>query len=195
MIYWNGSQYVSANFSTGYDGGFFDVVINGIIKTVFNLSHVVQVTLFCLESSAYAITEVRIFLSGKLMQLYDYSRIAANSRFFPKKQVQFYPLNCGTVYYPFYLLMNGTLRKTPPINAATARNIAKSTYLQDSDGDGILDACDNCPFAYNPDQLDSDGDGYGDACDNCPFVYNPNQADADQDGVGTIDEITVSQVT
>jgi uncharacterized delta-60 repeat protein len=35
----------------------------------------------------------------------------------------------------------------------------------DSDGDGILDAKDNCPITYNPDQADSDGDGIGDACD------------------------------
>ncbi len=54
----------------------------------------------------------------------------------------------------------------------------------DSDGDGIPDATDNCPFAFNPSQLDSDGDGIGDACDNCPFVANPDQGDRDVNGVG-----------
>jgi cysteine-rich repeat protein len=34
----------------------------------------------------------------------------------------------------------------------------------DSDFDGIPDACDNCPFVFNPDQADSNGDGIGDAC-------------------------------
>lgn len=43
----------------------------------------------------------------------------------------------------------------------------------DSDGDGIPDVADNCPFLFNPDQRDSDGDGIGDFCDPCPFDYNP----------------------
>jgi hypothetical protein len=61
----------------------------------------------------------------------------------------------------------------------------------DSDGDGIIDALDNCPKVANPDQHDEDLDGVGDACDNCPTVPNPGQEDlleiengAAADGVG-----------
>ncbi|HVP12192.1 MAG TPA: multiheme c-type cytochrome [Phycisphaerae bacterium] len=58
------------------------------------------------------------------------------------------------------------------------------SYPGDDDGDGILDAVDNCPHRYNPGQEDSDGDGVGDACDNCPSVPNPDQTDSDEDGFG-----------
>ena len=44
----------------------------------------------------------------------------------------------------------------------------------DSDGDGIPNEDDNCPFNYNPGQEDADGDGIGDACDSC--------TDCDNDG-------------
>lgn len=54
----------------------------------------------------------------------------------------------------------------------------------DYDGDGVLDAVDNCPCNANADQADSDHDGVGDACDNCPLYRNPLQDDADGDGVG-----------
>jgi hypothetical protein len=35
----------------------------------------------------------------------------------------------------------------------------------DWDGDGTVDACDNCSDVYNQEQYDGDQDGYGDACD------------------------------
>jgi len=35
----------------------------------------------------------------------------------------------------------------------------------DTDGDGIVDVDDNCPYDPNPDQANADGDRLGDACD------------------------------
>jgi hypothetical protein len=52
----------------------------------------------------------------------------------------------------------------------------------DSDGDGVVDAVDNCPQVGNADQDDEDGDGPGDACDPCP--PDPDNSDPDGDLVG-----------
>ncbi len=66
----------------------------------------------------------------------------------------------------------------------------------DSDGDGIADATDNCPFVANANQADANNDGIGSACtdtdhdgridlnDNCPSTFNPAQIDTDSDGTG-----------
>ncbi len=54
----------------------------------------------------------------------------------------------------------------------------------DRDGDGIVDAADNCPDVANPQQQDRDDDRVGDACDNCQQHANPQQADGDGDGRG-----------
>jgi hypothetical protein len=42
----------------------------------------------------------------------------------------------------------------------------------DTDGDGIGDLIDNCPYIVNYGQEDADSDRLGDACDNCPSTYN-----------------------
>ena len=54
----------------------------------------------------------------------------------------------------------------------------------DSDGDGVPDSEDNCPDNANPGQEDSDADGLGDACD-CPCV-----GDVNDDGWLSSDDIT-----
>ena len=43
--------------------------------------------------------------------------------------------------------------------------IEDGTFIDDADGDGVIDNLDNCTLLANPGQLDSDGDGYGNACD------------------------------
>jgi hypothetical protein len=40
----------------------------------------------------------------------------------------------------------------------------------DEDGDGVDDACDDCPHVANPAQADGDGDGVGDVCDPNPTL-------------------------
>jgi len=44
-------------------------------------------------------------------------------------------------------------------------------YLDpDTDGDGVPDSVDNCPFVPNPDQSDVNASGLGDACDPTPYL-------------------------
>ncbi|MBI2344396.1 MAG: thrombospondin type 3 repeat-containing protein [Deltaproteobacteria bacterium] len=59
---------------------------------------------------------------------------------------------------------------------------------EDTDGDGIPNKNDNCPYKYNPDQNDGDQDGIGDVCDNCATIGNPDQSDLNVDGVGDLCE-------
>jgi hypothetical protein len=81
------------------------------------------------------------------------------------------------------------------IAAPTDVQLLPAGFGQDCDptlagvnGDGVLDAVDNCPAMCNADQRDTDADGVGDTCDiqedvdgdlqvnlldNCPFVANP----------------------
>ena len=56
----------------------------------------------------------------------------------------------------------------------------------DSDGDGIGDRCDNCPFVSNSNQRDQDRDGWGDLCDNCIYAPNPGQENDDGDSTGNL---------
>ena len=84
-------------------------------------------------------------------------------------------------------------------NKMADKSFTFKTAILDTDGDGILDASDNCKTVSNPDQLDTDSDGIGDACDpdkdndgilnaadNCPLIQNPQQKDADGDGIGDV---------
>jgi|GEM_PF-1553314 len=94
----------------------------------------------------------------------------------------------------YYRLMYGdpvppALPSTPTSLAATSSTVYVSLgqprmLNEDSDGDGIPAARDNCPGKKNPLQGDSDFDGIGDACDNAPDQPNSPQTDRDLDGIG-----------
>jgi len=51
------------------------------------------------------------------------------------------------------------------LSALIYKTDEKDRHIGDSDGDGIKDDVDNCPYDYNPGQEDSDGDGTGDICE------------------------------
>lgn len=56
----------------------------------------------------------------------------------------------------------------------------------DADDDGVGDVCDPCPLDAEDDcsSTDWDGDGELNADDNCPYTPNRAQADGDEDGIG-----------
>ena len=54
----------------------------------------------------------------------------------------------------------------------------------DDDNDGIIDTTDNCRLVASQNQNDTDADGVGDICDNCWNVKNSDQADTDNGGAG-----------
>jgi len=76
-------------------------------------------------------------------------------------------------------VVGDTSGDTPVITGDAAPD---GSPTSDTDGDGIVDASDNCPTVANPNQHDEDSDGTGDLCDPCPYIANAT-ADADSDGV------------
>lgn len=73
----------------------------------------------------------------------------------------------------------GTLDEVAVFPRTLTREEILDVYLRGL-GDGVGDACDNCPEAANPDQADEDGDGFGDACDEC--FGDDGTGDGDDDG-------------
>jgi hypothetical protein len=66
-------------------------------------------------------------------------------------------------------------------------------FGEDTDADGVRNACDICPSSADKSQADSDLDGIGDACDNCARFANADQADADSDGIGDLCDVCPSE--
>ncbi|MBA2645468.1 MAG: thrombospondin type 3 repeat-containing protein [Pyrinomonadaceae bacterium] len=60
-------------------------------------------------------------------------------------------------------------RITSSVDELTIDQIMNLARVIDSDGDGHVNAKDNCIGVSNPDQKDTDDDGFGDACDRAPL--------------------------
>lgn len=91
-------------------------------------------------------------------------------------------------------LFSFNLKIETNISEAIAGIFVETSPVQvDSDGDGISDVADNCPFQANSYQTDADVDGIGDACDNCISIFNASQQDTDGDGIGDACDSTLQR--
>lgn len=81
---------------------------------------------------------------------------------------------------------------TGDISAAMATVTICGT-TPDSDGDGVADACDQCPGS--DDHSDLDEDGIPDGCDPCPLMATPGVMQGDVDGSGLVELADVSSFT
>jgi cytosine/adenosine deaminase-related metal-dependent hydrolase len=77
--------------------------------------------------------------------------------------------------YPLFFCAGATPDKEPSC-VPYRDTYPNGTSATDRDGDGVLDAQDDCPDVFNPvrpvdagKQADTDGDGKGDVCDRCPL--------------------------
>jgi hypothetical protein len=82
-------------------------------------------------------------------------------------------------------------------SSTTSSTTSTTAFGTDTDGDGVIDLLDNCPWEYNPGQENWDyGDDYvGDACDDdtdndtVPDAFDPEPDDRDWPGVASQETI------
>ena len=90
-----------------------------------------------------------------------------------------------TVTFDFTSSLN-TVNITSALVSSLSTFVVFEPNIVDTDGDGVTDDVDNCPFDFNPAQADADVDGLGDACDpdfcvpapTAPVSWWPGDGDA-----------------
>ena len=78
-------------------------------------------------------------------------------------------VDCDDGWWIDHVTIDGALTSAASVAIDTKPNTTLPG-LTDTDGDGVANACDNCPALVNTDQADYDHDGTGDACTPGPQV-------------------------
>lgn len=89
-------------------------------------------------------------------------------------------LSDATMYYRAHFDGRGASLHADDIDAVRTVYPAGFTgdpNVDDVDGDGVVDAQDDCPALADEAQTDTDGDGIGDLCDVCPLVPGASGCD------------------
>lgn len=112
---------------------------------------------------------------------YQYSTEIGSIKFYCYQQKKVTTAIIGNIP-PVTTTLIPVIKNVPAVTTTTPKQlVVPAAMTTDSDGDGKVDAVDNCPDVYNPGQTDSDGDGRGNPCDNCWEEPNFEQQDSDND--------------
>ncbi len=93
----------------------------------------------------------------------------------------------GATSFTYLVIADSLGKYSPPSNIVSVNTVCVDAGLDDLDGDGVADLCDNCPDTTNPEQLDRNHDGIGDAC--CCLGIRGN-ANNDPDDKANVSDIT-----
>ncbi len=128
--------------------------------------------------------EVTVEMAEGTLKIEEMKMMASRTRLlFRARAVSGYRLRYGAGVRPEGPPEDPLLRSDASPRSATL-STPRPVEASMDDVDGVDGIRDNCPLAWNPDQIDADKDGIGDACDNCLIVPNADQADSDANHVG-----------
>lgn len=128
---------------------------------------------------------VGVFKNGDYMKLYVNGQLSNESTNPSINTATEEPVYIGAeLYYSTIWLWNGTIDEVAIYNRVLTPEEIRQHHQNGLEGhgytagDGIGNACDNCPNVYNPSQTDSDDDGIGNTCDeDCPNLNGLNPVD------------------
>jgi len=168
-IYWSGEDFFIVNFGASDGKIQWKVVINGVLRTIKSTTSVWNAGQWHFIVGTYDGNDLKIYVDGVLEGTANFPGTVTDGpnghQIGGVALTTFLGLIDETSLYAATLTPAQILAE---FNADSDGKCKPGPPIVDSDGDGIADDVDNCPFTFNPDQADTDGDGVGDVCDITP---------------------------